>query len=214
VTALGLGAPYAILEPEHLTFINLRLLGLAAILAAAAIPRRWFDRAGARYALVALVLGLQANFFVRTVLFDREIEPALTVLSRLQPQQRLLPLVYHQHSDYFGPLFKMPVFMPSYYTVLGDGIDLQFWARIERHLPIGYHPGREPAHPHIAVPESFAPEHLQAVQYVLVAAPDDGDGGMRVAAYRSTMALLPNHLVNAGCLGRWCLLRAPDLPAP
>jgi hypothetical protein len=200
---LAFAAPFGLHAPSEVTFLNLRLLTLAATLTIVLVDPARFGSPLARSLLVVAALAISAHFVVRSVRFAHEAEPALALLDQTQPGTVMSSLVFGGRSRELGKQFRVAHFLPMYFTVLHDGAATQFWARYTDHLPIDYRAGRRPAGTDDWHPGRFRFDQLRDSRYLLVGGCDpDDDSAATCDDERRSQRQVP---VRPICLGRWCL---------
>jgi hypothetical protein len=217
-TAVGFGlcslvVPWGMYVPSEVTFINLRMMGLALGLCIALVDPAWFAARRAQLALVVLCIFCVCNYGVRAVRFDREAGTALRLVKVVPDNAILMSLTFHNRSDYFAKQFRLSHFLPMYYAVKQGGINTQFWAKYTDHLPIDYRPGKRPKHTPDWRPETVERSHLVESDYLLMqTATRDDPRDVRAASERA-VRLVRDHGVEVACDGLWCLYRL-EQPSP
>jgi hypothetical protein len=204
--------PWGVAAPSEVTFLSLRMIGLAFALLLALVPPDVFGSRANHRALAAFSLFFVAHFAYRAAEFSKESAGLFRLLDRARPPGVLLSMSFHDESSAFATMFRLGHFLPLYYTVEAGGIDSQFWARYTAHLPIDYRPGMKPAQPDDWTPEQFDPaRHLADVDFVLQHRAGAGDPGHVRKASARVEARLEAHTSKIACEGSWCLYRVePD----
>jgi hypothetical protein len=213
LAALGWLLPWGIFAPSELTFIDLRVLTVCALIALACLQPLLSASPRARKATVIASLVLVTNGAVRIIGFGREVGPPLRLLARAASARTLLPLVFDGHSRHFGRIFRLSHFLALHYTLRSEGITTQFWAGYTEHLPVMLRPGAElPRTPADWNPSRLAPGDLQGVDYVLLQRPPRND--QRESAARRVEKMVQARAVSASCDGVWCLYDLRALASP
>jgi hypothetical protein len=206
-------SPWAVRLGGELTFLDLRLLGIAVPLGLALVDPARLRTVAYRAAIAAACAMWTLHFAVRAFGFAGEARAPLDLLARARPVGVLQSLVLHGESSHFGETFRMTHFLPTYYTTLEGGVATQFWARYTPHLPVGYRPGRQPPQAPDWIPRRFRPESLDGSDHLLVqwATADDPLPTRRTS--ERIRRSLRDVVEPAGCEGGWCLYRVRREPA-
>jgi hypothetical protein len=216
-TAIAFGllcllVPWGMYLPSEVTFINLRMWGLALGLAIATVDPAWFAGKKAQTALVIFCSFCVVNYGAHAIAFGRESEGALRLVSQVPDNKILTSLVFHNRSSYFAKQFRLSHFLPMYYTVNQKGINTQFWAKYTDHLPIEYRPGKRPEHTPDWTPEKFQESHMLASDYLLMQSASDEDSTDSQRSSRNAVAILQRSATLVACEDLWCLYRLNTKP--
>jgi hypothetical protein len=206
---VSLLVPFGVNYPTEITYLNFRMMTLAALAAVALVPAGWFSPRRAQAILAALSVVLSVHVGVRVVGFSRESGGVLDLLREVPSSAVLLSLPFHNRTDYFGKQFTLSHFLPMYHTVRGGGINTQFWGRFSAQLPVSYQRGMQPRSTTDWEPNRFQPRHLADSDYVLLqdAGPGQPDRTVNNAArVRRTVEGLTRKI---RCEGLWCLYEIP-----
>lgn len=208
---VGWVAPWGVAVPTEMTFIDLRLLALGAMLVVAALAApRFFGSALPRLALTVFCVGFAVHFGARAAQFADESRDVLELVAAVDAEQRMTSVVFHDRSEGFGKQFRITHFLPMYYTVEHAGLTSQFWGRYTHHLPVGHAGGRRPTHAADWAPQTFRPSHLADAEWVLVQYADvDDDPAADVRASARVRDMLPTVTDEVACRGLWCVYRVP-----
>lgn len=114
----------------YANYINLRPAPFLAALALSLVPAGRLARAGGRLIAAALTLALLSIACAYHLRFDREIRPLDTVLARMEPGRKVLPLVFDVEGEAFrGDWFlDMLIHTPAYYHAEKGGVGPYFQA--------------------------------------------------------------------------------------
>ncbi|MDF2694780.1 MAG: hypothetical protein K0S65_3163, partial [Labilithrix sp.] len=91
------------------------------------------------------------------------------------PGDRLLALPMRDASAFLDPRNAVLHYSAVHHTARTSGVTSLFWGRFSPRLPVGYQPGREPAHPFDWAPWELADQQLQAFSHVIVRWPGPRD---------------------------------------
>jgi hypothetical protein len=208
--AVTLLVPGSVCVPDAMSFIDFRLIFLLVPLGLAAMPQRWFQPSRARAAVVGLGAAVTALWAHQLGGFAAEGQEVLALLDHLDARAVLLALPFHDRSEYFDEDNSLTHYLPVYHTARGGGVTSLFWARVSHHLPVGYRPGKEPAHPSDWRPWEFRRGDLFSATHVIVEWPDAGDAAVEVAGAARLRHALGDDFALLGCRGRWCLYQTPS----
>ncbi len=182
---VGWLAPFGIHAPTELTFINLRLITIALMLGACAIPAVAIGQRWLQIAAVAASIAFVGHLAYRLYRSADQATALFGLLDRVEGNRVLMSLMINNESPHLSKQFRTPHFLPMYYSVRYDGIATQFWARYTHHLPVDYAPGKRPRQTDDWTPNSFAVEHLADSDYLVVREPSprrDPEARLRTAA--------------------------------
>lgn len=204
--ALSIVMPWGIYVPSEITYLDMRLLALAAPLVVAVAmtltPQINYLVAAAAAAVPIVVFGSAASAFAT------EAMPARLLLRGEAADKTLLPVVLDPASNGFAPYFEVHRFVPLYYTIDRGGIAALFWGRYAPHLPVGYRPGMRPPTPPESNPGDLGEIDLRAFDLVLMRrSPTDRrglqGGGLSDGA---SPPRLTERFIQERCSGGWCLI--------
>jgi hypothetical protein len=208
-------APAAIQIPNDLSRLEFRLITTAVLLSVAALPPHAWARARApRWALACAAAALLAVWARQLGGISSELAPAVHLMARLGPSDRLLSLPMHDDSAYLEDANSVLHYDAMFHTARTGGITSLFWAKFSPRLPIGYRPLKEPAHPPDWAPWALEETQLTSYTHVFVRwpAPDEEarthELAARVVRMRDAGVLVP-----LACEGGCCLFAVNVVPA-
>jgi hypothetical protein len=200
--------PWGFRAPTEITYLNSRMIGLAAVLLLPLIPPGWFQKRSARITLTAFCSFLVLNTGARAFGFAGEAEAPLRLLRLAQPRGLLAALPFHNRSAYFAKGFRLTHYLPMYYTSRDGGVSTQFWARYTPHLPVGYREGKRPALPPDWSPWNVQAGNLQDAEWIMTQQPTEDEPAQMMASFEGVRSLvLAQGARLVSCEGGWCLYR-------
>jgi hypothetical protein len=210
---LSLLAPWGLYAPSEVTFLDFRLMTVALVVLAAAVPlQRFSSPVGGRSLALACAL-LTLHLGGRAFAFGREAQGALNLVRRAEPGGLMLTLAFNNVSRHFGRQFQLTHFLPMYYTVRRHGINSQFWAGYTEHLPVTYRESRRPPGPPDWRPWEVTSAQIDGTyDFVLLERADPARARAHREGSLRAERLLRQWGKLAGCDGQWCLydLRRPS----
>lgn len=203
-------APWSIQTPTEATFVNLRLIVLAAGLLLAGWGGELLHRFG-RVGVIGLCASAVIHFGIRAYIFSNEAAPVQEMVRSAQPPGLMSSWVFHDRSDQYAKEFRVTHFLPMYYTVLAAGINTQFWARNVEHLPVDYRLGAKiPSVARDRNPRNVTEEEIRNVDWVLIQRASEEDSQSAQVAAQRAFALLEKNSVRVDCRGLWCLYKTRE----
>jgi hypothetical protein len=188
----------------YANYINLRPAPFLAALLIAVLPVQRVGGIGGRVLAAALALVLLAIATVYHLKLDRELLPFETVLARMEPGKRVLPLVFDSEGESFrGDWFLDPLLhVPAYYHAEKGGAGPYFQALTL--FPVMLRPEVRLPAPSEYDPESFTwEEYSSSYDYFLAYRPDG-----------PTRSTLLRHARLLAADSGWMLFGRREPPAP
>jgi hypothetical protein len=200
-------APAALQIPDDLSFLDFRLITTATILGVAALPPHRIACSVRGALAVAGAAGLVLAIWARQLSGTAgELGQTLHLVERLEPTDRLLALPLDDSSAFLDDANDVLHYAAVLHTARSGGVTSSFWARFSPRLPVGYRPGREPAHPPDRAPWEFEPSQLAEYSHVLVRWPvADAEDEVHDAALRLWALHRAGRLRTVACEGTSCL---------
>lgn len=210
---LGWLVPFGMHRPTELTFIDLRLLSVGWMLAACSVPSAAFASPRLRKALIVASVAFFLHLAYRLERAAGEATSLFGLLDQVDRGKVLMSLVINNDSPHLAKQFRVPHFMPMYYTVRYDGICTQFWARYTHHLPVDYAKGQRPRQTEDWNPGKFRPADVQDSDYVIVRAPSrQRDPEKRASTGAKVKKKLDVVATEVAREGLWVLYRVEGVP--
>lgn len=199
-------APMGLQVPTDIVFVDFRLMVVALLLAAVALP--WPRLVQARAPAVtfgALVAGVVALWSRQLLQTAREMDLAASPLKALGPEAVVLALPFHDGSPHLDPANGALHYTAVLHTAWSGGVTSLFWGKFSPHLPVGYRPGRAPSHPPDGRPWEWGPQDLEGKTHLFVLGPpSEGDTLDEVVADAQARARAACGAPPV-CAGRGCL---------
>lgn len=196
--------PWGLYKPTEITFINFRLITVAAILFFTIIPSEEYNPSGSKPYFSSILGFKYLSILYVLVSFHLDASGIIKLIKKIPVGEKVHSVVYENEVPYLARMFRATHFMPMYYMIYQGGVATQFWAGYTKHLPIRYRKDMSLVNGGDWLPYRTTLDHIKQYQYHIIREPRN----LQHYKFREIAEELKSNFIEIGRHSDWVVYQA------